>query len=66
VPEIMDTTELPVWYFACLHNVMINRGEGRERYGTEVPFLIPTQPDPPVYNYVFVHINAQNYGTVTL
>jgi hypothetical protein len=44
---------------------MINGGEGRERCGTEVPFLIPTPPDPPVYNYMFVHIFARSYGTVT-
>ena len=60
----MHTTELPIWYSTCLHNVMINTGEGRESCGTEVPFLIPTPPGPPVY--VFVHISAQNYGTVTL
>jgi len=62
----MHTTELPIWSSSCLHNVMISRGEGRESCGTKVPFLIPTPPDPPVYNYVFVQISAQNYGTITL
>ena len=45
---------------------MVNRGEGRERCGREVSFLMHKPPDPPVYNYVFVHISAQNYGTVML
>jgi len=26
----MHTTELPIWYSSCLHNDMINAGEGRE------------------------------------
>jgi len=62
----MHTTELLIWYSSCLYSVMVNRGEGRERCGREVSFLMHKPPDPPVYNYVFVHISAQNYGTVML